>query len=206
MWLFYALPFVALFAMLVAHASASVDKIRDNWNEYRCNPIYMPFAGSIRPDVSTQENFLYCINSAGSHLLGYAMDGVVQLLGTFTSSLGEMSGPLGLFRAMFVRLRGFMLSFTASTMSKAATSTSTFIYYLIKIRDVLRRFVGEGYINAYLTYTLFSFIEGFIKLFISIVKGFVIAMLAISIVLALFQPEVLAMALVFASILAAAGA
>jgi hypothetical protein len=206
MWLFYVLPFVALFAALVAHASATLGKIRLHWNEYRCNPIYMPFAGSIRPDIGTQENFLYCINVAGQDILSYALDAIMQLLGTFTSSLSEFTGPMGLMRALFTRIRGFMISFTASTMSKAATSTSTFIYYLIKIRDLLKRFVGEGYINAYLTYTLFSFIEGFIKLFISIVKGFVIAMLAISIVLALFQPEVLAMALVFASILAAAGA
>jgi hypothetical protein len=166
----------------------------------------MPFAGSIRPDIGTEKNFLYCINAAGNDILAYALDVLKLFLGTFTSSLSEITGPVSLMRSLFTRLRGFMLSFTASTMSKAATSTSTFIYYLIKIRDVLRRFIGEGYVNAYLTYTLFSFIEGFIKPFISIVKGFVIAMLAISIVLALFQPEVLAMALVFASILAAAGA
>jgi hypothetical protein len=48
--------------------------------------------------------------------------------------------------------------------------------------------------------------EAFVKLFISIVKSFVIAMLAISFVLALFQPEILVITLVLASILSAAGA
>jgi hypothetical protein len=41
---------------------------------------------------------------------------------------------------------------------------------------------------------------------ISVIKGFVYAMLAIAIVLAFFQPEILAMVLVIASMLAAAGA
>jgi len=48
--------------------------------------------------------------------------------------------------------------------------------------------------------------EAFVKLFISIVKTFVIVMLAISFVLALFQPELLAVVLALASMLAAAGA
>jgi hypothetical protein len=90
-------------------------------------------------------------------------------------------------------------------MSKAASSSSVFIHYLIKIRDVMKRFVGQGYITSYLTYVVFSFLESFIVLFISILKTFIIIMLAISFVLALFQPELLAIVLALASILAAAG-
>ena len=107
---------------------------------------------------------------------------------------------------MFSRLRKFILSFTASTMSKAASSSSIFIHYLIKLRDLFKRFVGEGYIATFLTYTLFSFAESFVMLFITIVKTFVFVMLAIAIVLALFQPELFAIVLALASILAASGA
>jgi hypothetical protein len=205
MWLFFGLPILVLFGMLVIHASESLNKIRDNWNEYRCNPIYIPFAGSIRPDVTTQENLLYCLNQMGNDVLKYPLDGIHQLLGTFTSSLGELTGSLGIFRNLFSRMRKFMLSFTASTMNKAASSSSVFIHYLIKIRDVLKRFVGQGYVASYLTYVVFSFLESFIILFISILKTFVIIMLAISFVLALFQPELFAIVLALASILAAAG-
>jgi hypothetical protein len=48
--------------------------------------------------------------------------------------------------------------------------------------------------------------ESFVVLFLSILRGFVITMLAISFVLALFQPELLAVTLVLASLLASAGA
>jgi hypothetical protein len=48
--------------------------------------------------------------------------------------------------------------------------------------------------------------EGFVTLFITILRGFVMVMLAISFVLALFQPELLAITLVLASLLASAGA
>lgn len=205
MWLFFGLPILAVFIMGIIHASESVNKIRENWNEYRCNPLYIPFAGAIRPDVTTQENLLYCLNQIGNEVLKYPLDAIHQLLGTFTSSLTEMTGSLGIFRNLFSRMRNFMLSFTASTMSKAASSSSVFIHYLIKIRDVLKRFVGQGYITSYLSYVVFSFLESFIILFISILKTFLIIMLAISFVLALFQPELFAIVLALAGILAAAG-
>jgi hypothetical protein len=205
-WLFFGLPVAIIFTMLVIHASMTLDKIRDHWNEYRCNPIYMPFAGAIRQDVTTQENFLYCINSFGREIMKYPMDGIASLLKSTNDNLAEMTGPLAIFRSMFSRIRGFMLGFTMSTMSKAASSTSVFIHYLIKVRDMLKRFVGQGYIASFLTYTAFSFLESFIILFITILKTFVIVMLAISFVLALFQPELFAIVLALASILAAAGA
>jgi hypothetical protein len=70
----------------------------------------------------------------------------------------------------------------------------------------LKRFVGQGYIASYLTYILVSFLESFVTLFITILKTFIFIMLAISFVLALFQPEILAVVLVLASLLSAAGA
>lgn len=206
MWLFFGLPIVVFLIMGIIHASHSLDNIRSHWNEYRCNPMYMPFAGTIRPDVGTQENFLYCINQLGNDIIKYPIDAIHILLGTVVSALGELAQPLGIFRNMFSRLRKFILSFTASTMSKAASSSSIFIHYLIKLRDLFKRFVGEGYIATFLTYTLFSFAESFVMLFITIVKTFVFVMLAIAIVLALFQPELFAIVLALASILAASGA
>jgi hypothetical protein len=206
MYAFFGLPVFILFCMLAIHASESLEKMKLHWNEYRCNPIYIPFAGSIRPDVTTQENFLFCINQFSHDIFKVALDGIHALLGDVTSSLGEFVKPLSLFRGVFTGLRRVILKFAASTFSKIASSSSVFIHYLIKIQDVLQRFVGQGYIASYLVYILVSFMEAFVKLFISIVKSFVIAMLAISFVLALFQPEILVITLVLASILSAAGA
>lgn len=206
MWLFLGLPILALLLTGIVHASESLNKVRDNWNEYRCNPIYIPFAGVVRPDVGLEKNFQYCLGQYSNEILKVPLDSINSLFSVMGSSLSEFSGPLSIFRVMFSKLRGFILSFTASTMSKAASSTSIFIHYLIKFRDILKRFVGQGYIAGYLTYTIVSFMEGFVVLFISILKGFVIAMLAISFVLALFQPELLAITLVLASLLAASGA
>lgn len=203
---FISLPLVAVGIILIIHASANLENMKLHWNEYRCNPIYMPFAEWIRPDVSNTENLLYCTNNAGGQLLAPVLDVINGLFKTVTSSLGEFTEPMKIFRKMFSKMRLFILSFTVSTLTKASNSSSVFIHYIIKIRDILKRFVGQGYIASFIAYVGVSFIESFITLCISVIKSFVYAMLAISIVLAFFQPELLAIVLVLASLLSAAGA
>lgn len=205
MWLFWIVPVVALFCMLIIHASFSLDMIRSNWEEYRCNPAYIPFVGMIRPDIGTSDNFTHCLNRIGTDVFKLVLDPINGLFADIHSSIGEMTTPLTIFRDMFGRMRKFMLSFTISTFGKITASTSVFVHYLIKIRDILKRFVGEGYIAAFLVNTGIDFVMSFVYLCISIIKTFVYALLAISIILALFQPEMLAIAVALAAMLASSG-
>lgn len=206
MWLFFVLPVIAISIALSAHAFESLETIKLNWDQYRCNPIYMPLASFVRDDTSVSENFYSCMNSFGNEVMKAPLDVVASGFGLINLSLKEVIQPLPLFRDMFSRMRKFMIGFAAATFSKIASSTSVFIHYLMKIQDILKRFVGQGYIASYLTYILISFIESFVTLFITILKTFVIVMLAISFVLALFQPGLLVVVLILASMLAASGA
>jgi hypothetical protein len=151
-------------------------------------------------------NFEHCMAMMSQSVMSEINDA----LGSQFSIIGEMleglTNPLALFRTVFSMMNKFILSFTTSTLGKASGPLSTFVYYLNKIQDLIRRMVGEGYIAAFFGVTVVSFIEGFVSLCLSIIKGFVYAMLIISVILALFQPEILAIVLTLASSLAAAGA
>jgi hypothetical protein len=205
MWLFYLAPVLAFFLMGVMHASGSLDKIKQNWNEYRCNPIYIPFAGAIRPDIGVEENFQHCMNMFGQSIFSFAVDGIMAMFKDLVGGLSEIAGPLGNVRSIFGSIRSSMLSFAATTFGKITNSTSSITYILIKIRDVLKRFAGSGWISVFLSQTLIDSAVSFVMLCISIIKAFVIAMLAIAIILALFQPEILVLAVVLASLLGASG-
>lgn len=205
LWLFFGLPLLALFCMFCIYAYSSLDTIKSNWNEYRCHPAYIPFASFIKPDVSVSDNFTHCLDRMGNDVFAILLQPINELFGQIHMSLAELMNPLKLFRELFSRIRKFMLSFAAATFSKITASMSVFVHTLIKIRDVLRRFVGEGYIATFLVNTGVDFIMSFVYLCISIIKGFVYALLAISIVLALFQPELLAVAVVLASLISASG-
>jgi len=196
---------ISLLSMCIVHGYFSIYKLKQNWNEYRCNPIYMPFAGYIRPDVSTEENFTYCSNSMAGHYFSFLIDGISQYFGVLEDSLGSLAEAVAEFRNVIGNIRGFMLKFASATFSKAASSTSVFVHYLIKIQDVLKRFVGEGYVGALLVNTIIDFIWSFVSLCIGVIKTFVFALLAISIVLALFQSELLVVAIFIASLIASSG-
>lgn len=196
---------ISLLGIGIAHGMGNWEKIKQNWQEYRCNPMYMPVAGFIRPDVSGSDNFAFCMNSFAGQIWAIVQAQINTYFGVLGESLGELASPLNAFRNVIANIRKFLFSFMAQSMSKAAGSTSVFIHYLAKIRDVMQRFVGQGYIGAFLVQVLVDFVWSFITLFISIIKTFVFILLAISFILALFQPELLVVAIVLASLIASSG-
>lgn len=205
MWQFYALPLAAVFIMGILHANESLEKIRLHWNEYRCNPIYIPFAGVVRPDVGVQENFQYCINTFAHNIFKFIIDEFMSMFKEASSGLSDMSTSLPGFRSVMSRMRKVLFSFGAQTFGKIANSMSSMSYILIKLRDVMKRFVGEGYIAAFLAQTGIDFMYSFVMFIITIIKIFVYSLLAISIILALFQPEMLVLAIFIASLIGASG-
>jgi len=209
MLLFGAITFLAIVGIMYYTTLSSIHKVRDDWSSYRCNPLYMPLAFVVQDPGGFEavgENFEHCMAMIGSEVVGQMNDALGSQFSIIGEFLKEITNPLALFRQMFSMMRGFVLSFTTKTLGKVSGPLSMFVYYLNKIQDLIRRMVGEGYIAAFIGVTAVSFIEGFVSLCLAIIKGFVYAMLIIAVILALFQPEILAIVLVLVSSLAAAGA
>jgi hypothetical protein len=209
MYLFIGFTLLSLGGMMYFLTIANIRKIRDEWSTYRCNPLYMPMAFVVEDPggfSAVAENFEHCMAMLSQSVVGQMNDGANSQFSLIGEALSAITNPLALFRQMFSMMNKFILSFTTTTLGKVSGPLSMFIYYLNKIQDLIRRMVGEGYIAAFFGITIVSAIEGFISLCLTIIKGFVYAMLIISIILALFQPEILAIVLVLASSLAAAGA
>jgi hypothetical protein len=209
MYIFIAINLIALGSIMYFITEQNIHKIRDDWSAYRCNPLYMPMAFIVQDPGGIKavgDNFEHCMAMMSSSVVGEMNDGLNSQFSIIGETLQALSNPLTAFRQMFSMMRGFIMSFTTTTVGKISGPLSMFVYYLNKIQDLIRRMVGEGYIAAFIGLTAVSFIEGFVSLCLTIIKGFVYAMLIISVILALFQPEILAIVLVLASSLAAAGA
>lgn len=205
-YVFIGVTVLAVMSVFGLHVYYNFKNIQNSWSEYRCNPLYMPFAWMIMKEEDANLNFSQCIASYSSAIVKDEADVFSSQFSLIDQILSALESPLSVFRSMLTRIRGMMLSFTNSTLTKASGPVSAFAYTLNKIQDLFRKMAGEGVIAAFFGITAVSFIEGFVTLAISVIKGFVLAMLAISIVLAFFQPELLAIVLVLASLLARAGA
>jgi len=209
MYLFIGLNFLAITGIMYFLTIMNIHKIKDEWTTYRCNPLYMPMAFIVEDPGGFEavgSNFEHCMAMMSQTVVSEMNDAVGSQFSIIDEALQAITNPLSIFRTMFSMMNNFVLSFTTKTLGKVSGPLSTFVYYLNKIQDLIRRMVGEGYIAAFFGITVVSFIEGFVSLCLSIIKGFVYAMLIIAVILALFQPEILAIVLVLASSLAAAGA
>jgi hypothetical protein len=208
MILFVGISLIAFCGMMYFVTLQNIHKIRDNWSSYRCNPLYMPMAYVVEDPggfSAVGENFEYCMAMMSKSVVGEMNDALGSQFSLIGEALSSLTNPLKAFRQVFSMMRGFIMSFTTTTVGKVSGPLSMFVYYLNKIQDLIRRMVGEGYIAAFFGVTIVSFIEGFISLIVSIIKGFVYAMLIISVILALFQPEILAMVLALSAALSASG-
>jgi len=203
--LFWAAPVITVIGILFYHAYGNIRKLEDNWSAYRCNPMYMPFAGMVDPKTGTMGNFDHCMAMMGKEVMGSVGDALGSQFSIIEEALKLIENPLSLFRTVITSIRKFVVSFATSTLGKVTGPMSMFVYYLNKINDLFRRMVGEGYIAVFLGATAVGFMEGFVLLCFAVIKAFITGMLIISFILALFQPEILAIVLVVAALLGAAG-
>ena len=59
---FIFLVFIAMYFYNIL--AVGIKNVQDNWPEYRCNPMVMPFAGTFGHDAG--QNFTYCIQTMQS--------------------------------------------------------------------------------------------------------------------------------------------
>jgi hypothetical protein len=200
-----ATTLLSLLGVFLVGALESWEEVKNNWPEHRCNPFYMPFAEFVNPDVSASDNYVYCTNQMSSSVWGLVGDQINAYFGTLGNTLGNLNQPFSDFRNYISNTRKFMFSFLSQTMSKAANSTGTFIYYLQKFRDAMKRFAAQGYVGAYLTQVMVDFVWSLVTLFIVILKIFLILLLVIAFILALFNPLLLVIAIILTSLIASSG-
>jgi hypothetical protein len=187
MLVFWTVTTLSVICVLYLHAEANVRKVQADWSKYRCNPAYMLLAGTVDSETGIAGNFQHCLNLIGKNVVGNMTDSLGSQFSIIGDSIVGLANPLSLMRQMTNNIRLFIASFASSTLGKVSGPMSMFVFYLNKIQDIFRRMVGEGYIATFVGVTFISFVESFVKLIISILRGFVIAMLIISTILFLFD-------------------
>jgi hypothetical protein len=141
----------------------------------------------------------------GQSIFRFIIDAIMMMFKDLGSGLSEITTVLPGVRTMLSGMRTSMLSFTGTIFGKITNTTSSVAYILIKIRDVLKRFAAQGWISTFLANAFIDSAISFITLCMSLIKTFVLGLLATSVFLALFQPEMLVLALMLSALLGAAG-
>ena len=188
-------PLLIVGVILYIYAQATLDDVRDDWVKYRCNPIYMPFAGGVQPDVTTYENFQFCVSSVSQQIFRDLLDPIYMLFGVVNGLIGMVGHDLRYFRNFISGIQTFIASFTAETFGKIHDSFGVMMSLMSRIRDLMSRIVGSAGYTAAIAITSVNMIEALVGFMKTVIIAIVVILFAISLVLVFVAPELLGFAI-----------
>ena len=158
-WLY----FVFLNFLFVAYIGgtfylSSIQEIKNNWPQYRCNPMYMPLSDNIEQD------FVYCIQTMQSNYMGYLLQPLTFITNSNTNILSNATTEINSVRAMFDKVRSFVSSIVQSVFGVFLNLVIEFQRIIIGIKDLIGKTIG-------IMVTLMYMIDGSIKTMNSAWKG-----------------------------------
>ena len=185
-------PLLIVGIILYNYANANLEDIKNDWVKYRCNPLYMPFAGTIRPDeTTTYENFQFCTNAMAEEIMGRALDPVNTMFSLFSDALKPILAQLQSFRSMITGLQKFVMSFTSEMFGKIANIFGTFLSLMARVRDLTGRIIGSATYGVVIASTAINLIESLFSMIRAMLSSIITIIFALAIVILFVFPPLL---------------
>ena len=188
-------PLLIAGVILYTYAQATLDDVRNDWIKYRCNPIYMPFAGSVQPDVTTYENFQFCVSSMAQQIFQRLLDPIYMLFNVFNRLIGSVSHQFRFFRNFISGIQLFITSFTAETFAKIHSSFGVLMSLISRIRDLVSRLIGSAGYTAAIAITSVKLVEALVGFMKTVIIAIVVILFVIALVLVFVAPQLLGFAI-----------
>jgi len=128
----------------------SVQEIKKNWPQYRCNPFYMPLSDNIEKD------FTYCVQNIQSNFMGYLLQPITYISASLTGVSSSFMNEINMVRAMFNKIRTFVSSIIQSVFGVFLNLVIEFQKITIGIKDIMGKTIG-------VMVTLMYVIDGSVK-------------------------------------------
>lgn len=144
---------ISIFSGLVAFniVSVEISKIKENWPEYRCNPVVMPMAGQLGPEgTNTGENFSYCIQNTQSGIMRFFMQPLEMIMSLLGEILSNILNSITEFSQFFSFFRTTIQQIIASIYGIFFNSTLQIIRVILMVKDVLNRLVSSFFAISYI--------------------------------------------------------
>uniref|UniRef100_A0A6C0CRY8 Vint domain-containing protein n=1 Tax=viral metagenome TaxID=1070528 RepID=A0A6C0CRY8_9ZZZZ len=167
-----------------------VQPIINDWNNQRCSPSVIPFAGIINPPQGTSafdftaQNFESCTQNILSEIAEYALAPFYYLMQTITETFKELADALNDVRALFNRMRNSIKGVGEDLFAR----NLNIMLPIVKLFNMFRSVLGK--VQATMVSAIFTVYGGFITLesFFMFTYELIINLMwtIVSIILALF--------------------
>lgn len=143
--------FAAIVAGFYAYGMSHLREIKQNWVQYRCNPVYMPLAGAVGSDIFT--NFTHCTMQSVQTYAGFVMDPLYQnfemFQGIFTQILDMIQS---IRKQMAGAVDGFM-SIISQTFGKLVNTLGITTLLVGRVRTIMNRIISVFVVMIHIAMT-----------------------------------------------------
>lgn len=155
---------VSIFVGLYAYNffSIGVKQIQDNWPEYRCNPMYMPFSQQFGQDP--MQNFTYCIQDMTKNLMAHLMEPLNHSVSLLSKLGGGFTKSIDGVRKMFSHIRESISGVIKNIFGIFLSILIEIQRMIMNIKDIMGKTVG-------MMTTVMFLIDGTVKTMESAWKG-----------------------------------
>ena len=179
----------ALAWMLRNSYSAVMAQAKANWDQNKCNPIYMPFAGVIVPipgqsaSQTTIQNFDYCIQKDFSIFFSVLLLPLEYVAFLILTSIDLLIKMAVLFAQFLAWLRSLFSGQSMDMYNKLIAITVPVILIVAKMRDAMARASATLLASLYVTLTVNQMVTSGLLSILTIVLDLLLAMCATVIVM-----------------------
>lgn len=130
----------ALIAAVYTYGMSNLQEIKDNWVQYRCNPVYMPLAGMVGGDVGT--NFMNCTLQSVNTYAGFVMDPLYSNFTILTDTVNTILDSMNSIRSAVVGASEGFLGIIKSTYGKIQNTMSSTVQIIGRVRTIMNRMIA----------------------------------------------------------------
>uniref|UniRef100_A0A6C0IJ35 Vint domain-containing protein n=1 Tax=viral metagenome TaxID=1070528 RepID=A0A6C0IJ35_9ZZZZ len=158
----------------------NIEPIVADWENQKCSPAIMPFAGLINkgPNDSafdfTGKNFTGCVQGILTNIIAYAFQPIYYIMKNITDAFSELLGALNSIRAVFDRIRKTIDEFSTETMGRTMNITMPIVQMLIAIKSMGGKMVGTLTASLYTLIGSYTTLQSFFLLIIELITTIII--------------------------------
>lgn len=124
------------------------NKINDNWNDYKCSPLVMPFAGSFGHDPVS--NFTGCVTSMQSDFMKIFVQPIEYVISLLGDSASEFMVAIQNIRSVLDNVRTFLSSILEGIFGVFLNVILEVQKLLISIKDLVGKLIGVLVTSLYM--------------------------------------------------------
>lgn len=136
-----------LLSYCVIFLAIGLEKVKKNWNKYKCNPSVMPFASQFGYDGV--KNFVECVGSTQINLMSKFTDPIYSMLNQISNLGGNILNSMNSVREMINWVRFSTVGILQDIISIFVNLIARFQIFIISIKTLIMRLIGVSILLMY---------------------------------------------------------